>query len=95
MTTNVYRMPKTTGQIHRPASLVCHLRSTTPEQAITTLQKAGVLAIPGIDESSIVLIGYRVEVRRLLEYYRTGHLASDDTHTSRFIGTLRKLALGA
>ena len=95
MTTNVYRMPKTTGQISHPASLVCHLRSTTPEQAITTLQKAGVLAIPGIDESSIVLIGYRVEVQRLLEYYRTGHLDAFDTYTSRLIGKLRKLAISA
>jgi hypothetical protein len=95
MTTAVYRMPKTTGQISRPALLICHLRSTTPEEAIEKLQRAGVLAIPSIDESSIVLIAYRVEARRLLEYYRTGHLDAFDTHTSRFIGTLRKLALGA
>lgn len=89
MTTAVYRIPERTAVKHSN-SLVCHLRSTTPAEAITTLQRSGVLAIEGPDDNSIVLVGFHPEIHRLLDYYRTGLMAYDDIHTRQLIGRLRK-----
>jgi hypothetical protein len=86
MTTTVYKLAS-------KDSLVCHLRSTTPNEAIEKLQKAGVLAIEGAEENSIVLVGYRVEVRRLLDYFRTQELAFGNDRY--FIGKLKSLATSA
>ncbi len=61
MTTAVYKLST------RKDSLVAHLRSTTPDEAIEKLQRAGVLAIHGPDDSSIILVGYHIEPQHFLE----------------------------
>jgi hypothetical protein len=88
MTTTVYTLEATKQNLS--SSLVAHLRSTTPEEAIAKLQKAGVLAIAGPDPSSIVLVGYRLEIRHLLDDWRQYGFARQQD--SRFtIGKLAKL----
>ena len=74
------------------ASLVCHLRSITPAEAIAKLDRAGVLAIPGPDESSILLLGYQAVIRDLLDdFKRFGH---PHRPTSLYLmGKLAKLSM--
>ena len=72
MCINVYRIPERIDDESISNALVCHLRETTPDEAITKLQKAGVLAIPGPDDNSIILVGYHKEIRVLLDFYRLG-----------------------
>lgn len=99
MTTAVYRLPerkRAEGNSTRNC-LVAHLRSTSPEEAIERLKKAGVLAIPGPTDNSIVLVGYHVEVRALLDFWRTASTV-EQPHgdATRFhLGKLRKLASNA
>lgn len=67
MTTAVYRMVE--SRLSRD-SLVCHLRSTTPQEAIERLLKHGVFAVEGVEPQSIVLVGYSYECRVLLANFR-------------------------
>jgi len=94
MITTVYRIP--TARSDEPSSslLVCHLRDTSPEEAIAKLDRAGVLAIPGPDPLSIVLVGYRREVADLLQDFRI-HGHDYRVHSHWLIGKLRRLALSA
>jgi hypothetical protein len=76
MTTTVYRLAPKADQRHsvtsplERSSLVCHLTDLSPDEAIAKLQSVGVLAIPGPDATAITLVGYRVEVRKLLRRIR-------------------------
>ena len=88
MTTTVYRLPQKQNSLTK-SCLVAHLRSTTPLEAIDTLSKAGVLAIPGPDPASIVLVGYRVEIQRLLRDFR---LYGYERHTRFTMERLKSLA---
>lgn len=69
MTTTVYLLPHRSGTIPRNA-LVCHLRSTSPSEAIAKLQSNGILAIEGIEPNSIVLVGFKPEAQILLDNIR-------------------------
>jgi CBS domain-containing protein len=71
-------------------ALVCHLRETTPDEAIKTLQRAGILAIPGAVENSIVLVGFHYEIRNLLRDFR---LYGYPRRSARTYGKLHKLSL--
>jgi hypothetical protein len=88
MTTAVFRMARE----ERP-SLVCHLRSTSPQEAIAKLAKAGVLAIEGAEPSSIVLVGYHLEIRNLLRDFRMFDGEHFTRHSYYVLTKLRRLAL--
>ncbi len=66
MITTVYRLPSRARTKASRNLLIAHLSSITPDEAIERLSTLGVLAIPGPDPSSIVLVGYHIEVERLL-----------------------------
>ena len=76
MITTVYRLAPKADQRHsvtaplERSSLVCHLSSITPDEAMAKLQSLGILAVPGPTSNAITLIGYRVEVRKLLRRIR-------------------------
>jgi hypothetical protein len=69
MTTSVFRLPDRSREIPRD-SLICHLRSTTPAEAISKLALNGILAIEGAEVNSIILVGYSHAVRTLLSNLR-------------------------
>ena len=88
MTTAVYRLPMSAA-LSRD-SLVCHLSSISPQDAIDRLSRAGVLAIEGPEENSILLLGFHREIRKLLAFWRNPRLYSDDI--SLTIAKLRRLS---
>ena len=74
MITTVYRLPDKHDLSHN--CLIAHLRSITPIEAIERLQRAGVLAIEGLEPSSIMLVGYSYETSILLRSLRMYHTFS-------------------
>lgn len=92
MTTTVFRFPKTTEEVrHAHPCLIAHLRSTTPDEAIEKLAKAGVLALYGPEPSSIVLVGFTAITRQLLLDFKR-HGGPCHPETRYLLGKLRKLA---
>jgi len=88
MTTAVYRLPMS-ATVSRD-SLVCHLSSISSQDAIERLSRAGVLAIEGPEENSILLLGFHREIRKLLAFWRNPRLYTDDI--SLTIAKLRRLS---
>ena len=88
MTTTVYRLPQRTA-LNVRSCLVAHLRSTSPQSAIDALARAGVLAVPGPEENSIILVGYHADIRKLLRDFR---LYGYERHSHYTMGKLKALA---
>ena len=57
--------------LHSTPVLVCQLSDTSPEAALDRLAKSGVLAIPGPDLNSIVILGFNAELSKVLAFYRS------------------------
>lgn len=77
--------------LHYKPSLICQLKNITVPNALERLQKAGVLAVPGFDDSSIVIIAYSYEVALYVnDLRRFGH--PHHPTSSRVVGKLRALA---
>ena len=90
MTLAVYRAPERQSMTAR-SSLVCHLRSITVADAIDRLSRAGVLAIEGPEESSIILVGFTFPIVTLLhDWRRYGFPRAPEARYA--LGKLRKLA---
>jgi hypothetical protein len=89
----VYRLPNTTSAPSRSA-LICHLREITVGDAISRLQKAGVLAIPGPEAESITLVGYHYETLELLDEYRVYGFAHT-RHARCRLGWIKRLSASA
>lgn len=88
MSINVYSIVPT---LHYKPSLICQLKNISVSNALERLQKAGVLAIPGLDDSSIVLLGFDYEVALYVnDLRRFGH--PHHPTSSRVVGKLRALA---
>lgn len=88
MTTEVYSIVPV---LHHIPSLVCQLTDITPDEAIERLRRAGVLAVEGIDGSSVVLLGFNCEVSRLIADLRKYGFAREPT-CIRTMGKMRALA---
>ncbi|MFA5422162.1 MAG: hypothetical protein WC344_05250 [Bacilli bacterium] len=60
MTTAVFSaIPK----LHSKVTFICGLLDTTPDEAISRLKKAGIIALEDeADPAAIIIIGYRYEV---------------------------------
>lgn len=94
MTTRVLKLSSPVTQalapVRKPHALVGLLTDTTPDQAITRLQKAGILAIRGADSATVLLIGYRADIASLLDDYR--HYGTAHKPSNRYtLGRLAKL----
>ena len=63
--------------------------------AVEKLAKAGVLAIEGADNGSIVLVGYHLEIRNLLRDFRMFDGEHFTRHSYHVLTRIRRLSLTA